>query len=300
MIREKLQETVERVHGEQGRQWLRTLPALVAECRARWSLELERPFENLSYNLVVPGTMSDGTAIVLKLGVVCDELITEIAALSLFDGVGAARLLNHDASRGILLLERVIPGTPLFKLQDGPEATHTAAALMSRLWHIPPVDHSFPSLNVWFRAFERLRGKYEGGSGPFPAELIARAEHTFAELDDSSEQAVILHGDLHHENILLSEKGEWLAIDPKGIAGDPGYEVGPFIVNQLPINSTESATMEILNQRILVFSDELGIKRERLVRWAFCHAVLSALWDSEEEAEWGGIIRLALLLEQLY
>lgn len=299
MIPERLRERVERVHGEQGRQWLMTLPALVAECRARWSLELDQPFENLSYNLVFPGRMSDGKGIVLKLGVVCPELLTETAALNLFAGVGAARLLAHDDARGILLMERVIPGTPLFQLEDGPEATRTAAALMRRIWHIPLVKHSFPSLTVWFRAFERLRSRYDGGSGPFPAELIARAEHTFAELEASSERRVILHGDLHHENILLSVKGEWLTIDPKGIAGDPGYEVGPFIVNQLPINSSESATMEILNQRISVFSDELTIKRERLVRWAFCHAVLSALWDLEEEAEWGDTIRLALQLAQL-
>lgn len=61
----------------------------------------------------------------LKLGVVCDELITETAALNLFDGVGAVRLLEHDELRGMLLMERVVPGTPLFTLQDGPEATRT-------------------------------------------------------------------------------------------------------------------------------------------------------------------------------
>ncbi|HYJ89367.1 MAG TPA: aminoglycoside phosphotransferase family protein, partial [Pyrinomonadaceae bacterium] len=145
-----------------------TLPALVAECRARWSLELDQPFENLSYNLVFPGRRTDGTSIVLKLGVVCAESLTEMAALILFDGVGAARLLEQDDLRGILLMERVVPGTPLFTLQDGPEATRTAAALMRRLWRPAPVDHSFPPLTVWFRAFERLRNKDGRGTGPFP------------------------------------------------------------------------------------------------------------------------------------
>ncbi|HYJ89065.1 MAG TPA: aminoglycoside phosphotransferase family protein [Pyrinomonadaceae bacterium] len=130
-------------------------------------------------------------------------------------------------------------------------------------------------------------------------ELLARAENIFAELNASTEDRVILHGDLHHANILFSAKGEWLAIDPKGIIGDPGYEVGPFMLNQLPNNLSESATMEILSQRLSVFSDELHIGRERLGRWAFCHAVLSAVWDLEEEAECGNTIRLALLLEQL-
>ena len=298
-IPNSLRETVERVHGELGRQWQVTLPALVRECRVRWSLELDEPFENLSYNLVLPGKMSDGTEIVLKIGVPCPELITEAAALSQFEGVGSVLLLDHDSARGVLLMERVTPGTPVHRLQDDVEATHTAATLMRRLWRAPPADQAFPSLTVWFKAFARLRNRFDGNCGPFPSELIGKAEHSFAELNASSEGSVILHGDLHHENILLSEKRGWLAIDPKGIAGDPGYEVGCFLLNQLPVRASESATLEIFTQRLAVFSDELHISRERLARWAFCHAVLSALWDFEESAEWRGAIRLAGMLERL-
>lgn len=300
LIADGLRQTVERVHGESGRQWLSLLPALLSESCARWSLELEQPFEHLSYNLVIPGSKSDGTEIVLKLGVPCHELLTEAAALSLFGGAGAIRLLNHDATRGLLLLERVTPGTPIFKLQENREATRTATTLMRRLWHHSlPAEHSFPSLTDWFRAFARLRERFDGGSGPFPAELISKAEDTFAELSATSDDNVLLHGDLHHANILCSEKRGWLAIDPKGIVGDPGYEVGSFMLNQLPGNSSEFATMEILGERLSIFSDELQISRERLARWAFCHAVLSAVWDFEEAAEWGDTIRLARILERL-
>jgi len=223
----------------------------------------------------------------------------EAAALSLFQGVGAVRLLDHDAARGILLMERVIPGTPLYKLQDDAEATRTAARLMRRLWRMPPANHAFPSLAVWFRAFARLRQKYNDGSGPFPAELIAKAESTFTELNASAVTDVILHGDLHHENILSSAKGEWLAIDPKGISGDPGYEVGSFMLNQLPMKAADEKTSEILDQRLAIFSDELQISRDRLARWSFSHAVLSAVWDFEEGADWHGTIRLAKILDRL-
>lgn len=299
MIADGLRETVERVHGESGRRWLLRLPELLRESCARWSLELDQPFENLSYNLVIPGQMSDGTEIVLKLGVPCPELTTEAAALTLFDGAGAARLLDHDAPRGILLMERVTPGTSLFKLQEGREAARTAAMLMRRLWqHNPPAEHSFPSLTIWFGAFARLRHRFDGGSGPFPAELISKAEDTFAELNATSDNHIILHGDLHHANILCSEKRGWVAIDPKGIAGDRGYEVGPFMLNKLPGNSPESETLEILDERLSIFSDELQISHERLTRWAFCHAVLSAVWDFEEGAEWGDTIRLARMLKR--
>jgi streptomycin 6-kinase len=206
---------------------------------------------------------------------------------------------ESDAPRGILLMERIVPGTPLYKLQEDGEATRTAAEFMRRLWRTPPADHPFPTIAVWFNAIEQLRKRFDGGCGPFPPELIRKAESTFAELDSSSDRQVILHGDLHHANILFSAKRGWVAIDPKGIVGDPGYEVGSFMLNQLPAGATESATVKVLTRRLSIFSEELRIDRERLARWAFCHAVLSAVWDFEEAAEWHGTIQLARMFERL-
>ena len=295
-----LKATIERVYGETGRQWLVTAPAVLNECRTRWSLELDEPFANLSYNLVIPGRTSAGTEIVLKVGVPCAELLTEASALSLFDGVGAVRLLDHDAARGMLLIERVTPGIPVYKLQGDAEATQSAAALMRRLWRVPPQQYSFPSLAIWFRAFARLRKNFGGGTGLLPSDVIGQAEHQFTKLNASSTGDVILHGDLHHENILSSASHGWLAIDPKGICGDPGYEVGSFMLNQLPAGASDAETLTILGQRLSIFSAELEIGRERLASWAFCHAVLSALWNYEESTEWLSTIRLAEILQRLF
>ena len=298
-IPNSLKETIARVHGEMGREWLESLPSLIIECRERWSLKLGKPFDNLSYNLVIPCRSSEGADVVLKLGVPCPELLTEASALSLFDGRGAVRLLAQDAISGALLLERAMPGTPLYKLQGDLEATRTAARLMKSLWREPTAEHSFPSLEVWFRAFARLRSSLDGATGPFPPEIIASAERTFKELNGSSARAVVLHGDLHHENILRSERDVWTAIDPKGICGDRGYEIGSFMLNQLPDGAAEMVLREILKRRLSIFSDELKMSRERLAGWAFCHAVLSAVWSFEESAEWQDTIRLAQILERL-
>lgn len=297
-IPKDLSEKVERVHGDRGRAWLEKLPALVNECRERWSLNLGQPFANLSYNLALPATGPDGVDLVLKLGVPCPELLTEAAALDVFQGVGAVRLLDHDAPRGILLMERAIPGSPVHELQSEPEATRTAARVMRDLWQPPPANHAFPSLEIWFQAFARLRKNFAGGSGPFPPQLIDKAEHTFAALNASTVYQVLLHGDLHHANLLFSGKRGWLAIDPKGICGDAGYEVGPFMLNQLPAGAPETVMREILKQRLVIFSEELAVSERRLAQWSFCHAVLSALWDFEESAEWRQTMKLALILEQ--
>ncbi len=312
LIPQSVAERIERVHRDAGRAWLQTLPSLLAECRTRWSLQLEEPFTNLSYNLVLPGTTKQAgsprrTELVLKLGGPCAEFIREATALSLFAGAGAARLLDHEMQKGALLLERVTPGTPLHLQgeRSDVETTRTAASLMRQLWQLRPAnvsraaDHSFPSLAVWFAAFENLRKTFAGGTGPFPARLITAAEAAFAELNVSSDTPVLLHGDLHHENILFSSSQGWLAIDPKGVVGDRGYEVGSFMLNQLPEGASESETLAILTDRLEVFSTELGISKGRLARWAFCHAVLSAVWSFEEADDWSRTVRLAEMLEQL-
>jgi len=300
-VPEDLRETIEQVHGDRGIEWLAGLPGLLQDCRNRWSLELDPPFKDLSYNLVLPGKLSDGKAIVLKLGVPCRELTTECAALILFDGNGAVRLLEHDSARGILLMERVTPGTPLSEVQREREATTVAAKLMKKLWHVPPADHLFPSLADWFLAFTRLRKSFSGGSGAFPHGLITRAEHLFDELNETApaEACLVLHGDLHHANILFSSKEEWLAIDPKGVVGDPGYEVAPFMLNRLPRSASNAELAKLFNQRLLIFSEELRIDKTRLACWAFFHAVLSALWDWEEGNEPYKTICLAQILERL-
>jgi streptomycin 6-kinase len=287
------------VHGAAGREWLAALPAILRECRVRWALELDEPFAHLSYNMVLPGRTATGTEIVLKAGVPCRELLTEAAALELFAGRGAVRLLDHDAPRGLLLLERITPGALLHKVERDPEATRTAASVMRRLWRTPPPTHSFPSLASWFSSWARLREQFGGGSGPLPAELLTQAEHTFAELHSSAERNVVLHGDLHHANILSSASAGWVAIDPKGICGDAGYEVGSFMLNQLPAGADDTTTLDMLARRLAIFAAELQMSRARLARWAFCHAMLSAAWDFEESAAWHNTIRLARLLARL-
>lgn len=294
-----LKEKAERVHGAEGRHWFASLPELIGECRERWSLKLGEPFEHLSYNLVMPGRTDRGAEVVLKVGVPCREMVTEASALDFFGGVGAVRLIDHDAQRGMLLMERIVPGTSLYESRGDAEATRVAARLMRRLWRVAPAEHAFPSLAEWFGAFERLRSRCDGGSGPFPSEVIARAEREFAELDASCMERVVLHGDLHHANILWSARDGWTAIDPKGICGERGYEVGSFMLNRLPAGASESVTLKTLERRLTIFAEELEIERARLARWSFCHAVLSAVWDFEESADWRDTIRLAHMLERL-
>ncbi len=275
-------ETVRSTFGAAGENLLENLPHILAESAARWNLELFDPFENLSFNYVAPGRLVNGRDVVLKIGVPENkELLTEIATLRLYDGKGMVRLLDAVPEEGAFLLERLLPGHPLTSEPDDSLATQVAAETMRDICRPIPDQHSFPSTAQWFAGFRKLRHLFAGGTGPLPERLVSMAEDLSAQLHASSPaEDVVLHGDLHHDNILYSDRFGWLAIDPKGVIGEPCYEVGAFMRNRIDFSApTFVATIE---ERFKIFGEVLGFDRERMTSWAFAQAVLSAWWSLED------------------
>src|SRR5207244_1128493 len=98
---------------ESGRAWLAALPQKVVECAAHWRLRLSAPYPYAFTSLAVPAHLEDGSDVVLKVVFIDRETEHEADALRLWDGDGAIRLLDELPTRGALLLERCVPGTPL-------------------------------------------------------------------------------------------------------------------------------------------------------------------------------------------
>ena len=285
-------QTVGATWGEPGRQWLSALPSLLEDCARRWSLTLSPPFPNLTFNYVAPVALSDGTEAVLKVGVPNNELHAEAAALRAFDGRGSVRLLESDADAGVLLLERLRPGVVLTTLADeanDDEATAIAASVMRGLWRSAPDGHEFPTVEDWGRGFARLRARFGGGTGPLPAAQVEEAETLFAELLASSGPPVLLHGDLHHDNILSAQRQPWLAIDPKGVVGEPAYEVGALLRNLWPDRYAHRDPRRLLERRAQRLAEELEMDPARVRGWAIAQAVLSDVWGIEDnDGGWEG------------
>ena len=294
------------VHGtEATNAWLQRLPSLLEEYAQRWQLKLLPPFENLSFHYVAPAERADGTPVILKTCEFSDEFEHGLAALRLFNGRGIARLLEYDEEQKVMLLERLQPGTMLASLvpEQDEQATSILAAVMRQLWRPAPTEHAFPTVEHLGQGLTQLRECYAGGYGPFPPHLVDEAMDLFATLSASAQQTMLLHGDLQHHNVLRSGEA-WLAIDPKGVVGDPGYEVGASFYNPMPAILEVPNLEQMLARRVAQLSEELGMERARIRGWALAQSVLNAWWSVVVNEKLSmdpprGILRCAEILSRL-
>jgi streptomycin 6-kinase len=289
--------TIKGVHRKAGEQWLKDFNELISYCEGKWSLTVMEPYP-LSFNFVAPVVLADGQQAVLKLCVPGKEFITEKEALHYYQGNGIAELIDYDSNRGIMLLERLNPGETLKTIENDEEATRIAAGVMKKLHKPASASHFavFPTIQDWSMGHVKLRQRFNGGIGPLPEHLVTKAESFFPKLISTISNPQLLHGDLHHENILSATREPWLAIDPKGLIGEREYGVIQFLLNNVP----EMNKSKVTERRVDIFVSELQLDKERILAWAFCHSILAAWWNVEDDPNYvDSTIEMAVLFERL-
>ncbi|WP_127504091.1 aminoglycoside phosphotransferase family protein [Actinoplanes solisilvae] len=255
--------------GERGERWLASLPSLVEEIAAAWGLRVLTTYP-MTFHWVAEVERADGSTAVLKLGVADGHLDAEVEALRVFDGRGAVRLLASDPEQGAFLVERADPGTPLTVTDED------VLVDVGRRLHRADPTAALPHLRSLRGGFERYQG------GPIPRRMVDRAAELFDDLCDSAPRETVLHGDLHHGNVLRATRSEWLAIDPHGLVGDPGYDGGAMLYNPDP-ERRDPSLLALVPGRIERLAEHEPI--DRVVAWGFVMGVLSELWTVEASGE---------------
>lgn len=292
-------DTIINAWGSKGEIWFKELPDLITYCQEKWSLYNLKLVDNLSFNCVFTANRKNEQALViLKLSIPSPEFSREMHALQIYHGQGAVKLLEIDLAKGACILEALLPGHTLesfFPAQDE-KATLLMLEVMQKLHacKLPEDLSGFQSITQWLSVLNNIQ------EAPFLSlPLIKKARNLASHLlETSQEPAVLLHGDLHHENILLNHQ-EWTAIDPKGVIGERAYEVGSFIRNPMPELLQQVNALDIINKRLELCSKYLNIEKSRLVDWCFVQAVLSACWAYEDKSDWGLWLKCAELIERL-
>jgi streptomycin 6-kinase len=258
---------------EAGRAWLERLPVLLEECLAQWSLEVEAPFPYAYASLALPARTATGDDAVLKICFPHREAEHEGDALGHWDGNGAVRLLAQDRERWALLLERCRPGTNLREV--GLEAAlDVLVGLLPRLW-LPAAAPFRPLAEEAVEWMESIPRQWEGSGRPFERELVDTALAVLAELTPTQGEQVLLHQDLHADNVLRAEREPWLVIDPKPLAGEREFAAAPLVRSFELGHSARD-----VRRRLDRLTAELDLDRERALGWVFAQTVA---WSFDPE-----------------
>lgn len=221
-----------------------TLAAAVAR---DWGLRLGDLYPPGAAGYVVRAELPDGTPAVLKLQYRHREDEQEADALERWDGDGAVRLLDRDDERHALLLERCEPGT--FLSQGAADPLGVLIDLLPRLWVDAAGFHTLEDEVAWWAL--------DGEVGELARELAA-----------TQGERVLIHQDLHGDNVLAAEREPWLVIDPKPLAAEREFAVAP-IVRSSELGHSKRDVLYRLDR----LCDELGLDRERARGWTIVQTV---------------------------
>jgi len=274
------------MYNDEGKEWLDSLPDITAKIANEHNLSGLTPVNNMTFNYVASGYQND-TPIILKIGMNSKALAKEASCLKAFAKHAVAEVIAND--NNMIIMQRAVPGSTLkdhFPDNDI-DATKILCASIKELHKASiPESHNFYHLSELFKTLDQKLD--------IPDEILAKARHLRDELLKSTTKEVLLHGDLHHDNILKNGDG-WLVIDPKGFIGDPAFEPAAYLCNPIPELLQENHTpptprlrrtsAEIIENRINICSAELDIDYRRIADWLYAKSVLCWAWSLEDNLD---------------
>ena len=255
------------------RDWLPSLPTLIQAVCSKWQIELDPSVADTYMTLVLFGHSSTLGPVVVKSSPASADFVAQARALQIGSGVNLPRLYDVDFERCVMVMERIVPGTELRAVaMDDETSTRIAAETLLPLWRpasdvegLKPQRDVLQPLFEWTPATEVIDGA-----------LVTQAQELAASLLRESPGPSLLHGDVHHWNVLRRETGDWALIDPVGVAGDPAFEVARWMHNP-PEVSVRADLRDLLIRRLRIWEDVTGLDNTRLASWTFVGNVLNAI-----------------------
>ncbi|MDE0008643.1 MAG: phosphotransferase [Gammaproteobacteria bacterium] len=270
-----------------GRRWLADLPQCIAALAARWQLQTLRPVASLSFNFVALATESrHGREVVLKVSPDPSVIAAESAWLLHHAGNDVVGVLA--TSTDAYLMECLSPGLPLdpASLPEDRQTAREIAALISGLSRSPPpanqeaLFRDVAQDSSGFADYSRVFGD----RGPVDARLVDAAKRVWCALVTSPSPPCLVHGDLHHGNVLVSVRGDGTlrptAIDPHGLVAETEYECAAMLRNRLGWCPNEATLARAVTDRVAILADVLALDARRIAGWGFAQTVLSACWEA--------------------
>ena len=259
--------------------WVDRLPAVLAGLLEEWELSSDGLMMHGYVALVVPVRTAGSTPAALKLSFPDEESEHEHLALQRWGGRGAVRMLRADPRRSAMLLER-LHRERLLDVWDL-EACEIVAGLYGLL-HVP----ALPQLRLLTSYVERWAGELEAlpRNAPLPRRLVEQAMSLSRDfVADPASVGTLIHGDLHYENVMASDRAPWLAIDPKPMSGDPHYELAPMLWNRF--DELAGDVRAGVRRRFHALVDHAELDEHRARDWVVVRMLNNACWFLQDPPE---------------
>jgi streptomycin 6-kinase len=239
--------------------------------KSEWALMNDGEVSMIGNSLLQP-VLSEGLPAMLKVPLNTREQ-RGFRLLACWDGNAAVKVYRYDAHA--LLMERATGDRSLKQMVmtgEEEEANRIICSVVEQLHaHVCHGLADLVPLQVWFRSLETAAGR-EGG-------FFARGHAVLSELLAARRDAVALHGDIHYGNILDAGLRGWLAIDPKGLLGDRGFDYANIFCNP---DLTVAGSPERLCGQARLIAGWARMDLPRLLRWIIAWAALMASWMLED------------------
>ena len=247
-----------------------------------WELSQLEQIDYYSVNCIFKCISKKYGPCILKVGNSSDETKAEYNALREYAKKAFCKAYEADLENGVLLIEQMIPGTQLRSEPNLDKRLHIFCNLIKNLHIAPANKESYSTYMEWVsKITEYMRGRkdYE--------ELytkMRKAEEICRTLCEKYSGEMLLHGDLHHDNILLGENKSYRIIDPKGVVGDAVFDIPRFILNEF--NNT--LDNEFSNKYIYIthtLSKELHIPESDIRKLTYVEMCMGNCWCVESHQE---------------
>lgn len=249
----------------------------------KWAISSVKFIESYSANLVFKGETEKYGPVIVKLCLYEDEYLGEVEALKHYDDGSMCRFYDVDHDQKVFIEERLEPGDTLFQeplLEKRLEHFCSLHQLMARN-HKPYDASHYKTYKDWIVRIAAYMREQKGW-GLLSAHMDT-AEQYFLELWDKYPERQLLHGDFHYYNILKCHDS-YKIIDPKGVIGDPFFDVWRYLLNEFwdePDDEKKALKMEVVFAYII---EATGYPEEDLRKGLYIENALSMSWNVESGA----------------
>ncbi|TFE26254.1 aminoglycoside phosphotransferase family protein [Cohnella luojiensis] len=276
------QNEIENIINRFGKDFYEKVLRDIEEYAVKWTLTSFQFVPSYSANLVFICYSENFGRVVLKIGNPSfGEIVTEFNTLSQYNGRRFCRVFNADIEKGVILEECVRPGNPLRDESSLDRRLSVFCSLYKGLHITPAKAEIYPTYTEWVGRITEYMSKRQDCKELYL--YMKKAKDICLSVSTLYSQKMLLHGDFHHDNILLGNDGEYIIIDPKGVIGDPVFDIPRFILNEFG-DETIPDLYKKINDIICTLEKNLNIPNDIIKQCLYVETAMGVCWSVQDGA----------------